>query len=189
MIKKILINATLISIGLVAHMNVQAKPGIYIGGNAGYGTAGDTSFNHGGFAYNGDIGYQFNTYFGLELGYNHFANETHLSTWRTDSLSNYSGDIALKATLPVADRWSLFGKAGLAYVHHEAEYFHIANGNTNLTLPLNGSISGPAPYLAAGASYELSQHLDLNAQIHGTTHSQGLPSMYAGLVGLSYRFD
>ena len=184
MIKKIFKYSMLISLGLVVNMEVQAEKGVYIDGNAGYGLLPGFSPHRGGFAYNGDIGYQLNNYFGLELGYNHFANVPYPYA----SKGNYSGDLALKGILPLAERWNLFGKLGLAYVHSQQKFSNFSHINNNLTTNFTyGSVSGPAPYLAAGVSYKLSQQFDINAQIHGTPGTH-VPEMYAALIGLSYHF-
>ncbi len=184
MSKKLIINALLV--GLIVNMDVHAESGVYIDGNAGYGSTGGLSIHNGNFAYSGDIGYQFNTYFGLELGYNHFGKVSkEYFGYRTNQFGNYSADIAVKGILPFKDRWSLFGKLGLAYVNQQEKFSGFTTTPPPSSYTIDSYLGTLSPYAAAGVSYQLSKRFDINAQLHGTPLS---PSMYAGLVGLTYHF-
>lgn len=155
--------------------------GAYIGGNLGWGKVNETvsgapKQNNTGFAFSADAGYMFNQYIGAELGYNQYPDETFGAGIRGNS--NYSFDIAAKGVVPINNSFNLFGKLGLASVHH------------NLSGPVVNarSTTKPAVYLAGGVGYDFTDNFGVNAQVAATTKNGNVPSMYGVTGGLQFNF-
>lgn len=111
---------------------------------------------------NANLGYQFNRYLAAEFGYTAYGINHHL-------LNNV--DLAGKFILPFTignNNFNVFAKLGVADVF---------SGHDNSLLPMAG----------LGASYELTQNLDLNVQAQGVT--QGFFSLGLLSTGLTYHFN
>jgi len=90
-----------------------------------------------GFLLNGTVGYQFNSYFAIEAGYNQFfANR--------DSLGGV--DVAIKGILPVGKRVSLSAKLGGMRFMPKAQDNNIY------------------PYVGLGVAYAVTKNLDVTVQ-------------------------
>src|SRR3990167_109154 len=106
--------------------------GFFISGNLGYDkfdfakpTASPTaqdSITNTGFAWNGNVGYQFNSYFALESGYTQFADVNANSPIAGGTLAvmnkdNYGIDLLAKGILPINQKFNVFAKAGMMRLH------------------------------------------------------------------------
>lgn len=144
-----------------------------------------TNTGLGGRAY---VGYQFNTYFAMEVGYSQFkafdlkanANinvgltrminelvDTHnfapinipLNFNATATINTYVVDIAGKLILPLYKGFSIYGKLGAAYVNADANiHLFIDLSDLNIGLSSNPSINIVYPEFGLGVSYAMTQH-------------------------------
>lgn len=165
---------------------VDTGAGYFISGNIGYGKVKETITNantdNKGFVYNFNGGYRFNKNFGLELGYTSLpdvkANGTSVAK------DNSIIDIAAVGRIPFANRFNVFGKAGLARVHtNYAATLVDEGGKTH-----SGDESEIAPYFGVGAGYSLTQNVELDVQLAGTPKRDAVPTMYAVTGGVTYVF-
>lgn len=109
-------------------------------------------------------GYRFNPYLALEAGYIDFGKTTYKANYTggsaQGSLKAGGADMAVLASLPINDEFSVFGKAGLVYANVKSSLSAgapagLASGDTsaNVFRPLFG----------LGANYKLTQNVDLRA--------------------------
>lgn len=146
---------------------VQHNEGAYVEGNLGtlYASVNFLGTNYTGYGSAGanlNAGYQFNQNIATEVGYTNYG----LSG---NSLNGM--DAALKLILPFnigANDYTVFMKLGAADVF---------DGGDNAVVALGG----------LGASYSMTQHLDLNAQVQGI--SAGFFGLGLMSMGLTYHFD
>ena len=134
-----------------------------------------TQFNHlnSGFTYGGDLGYQFNHYFSLEVGALGLPNvsytiqsKTHTYTSNdTGSISNWLVDLAGKVTLPIptVSGLDIFGKFGVAYRAGNFTDEEILTGTASL--PIQPTVFDILePILGGGLQYRLNKHWAINGQ-------------------------
>lgn len=129
--KKILIAAALSSCFAAS----PAIAGLYVGGGVG---KSDTDSGENSWKVYG--GYQFTPTWGLELGY------TDLGNYRGAEVESWS--LAGTATLPLAERWSLFGKLGFA--RNNAEFIGAEQKSSTL--------------VGVGVGYALNRNLGLRVE-------------------------
>ena len=168
----------------------SSPQGFYLGADLGYSGVKQTVSNppatkqkNTGFGFDVLGGYSFNQYLGAELGYTEFANASYGNG--ITSKNNYAIDVAAKGTMPLEGGFSLFGKLGLASVHHK---LNVPAGTTP-AVSNTGSFSRYAPYLGAGASYQVSENVAANLQVTGTTKQGPVPGMYLVAAGLTFNFQ
>jgi OmpA-OmpF porin, OOP family len=192
MVKKLVFTSVVLS-SLIYSTYGQAAvvdKGIYIDGSLGYGMVNEKAQwaidnNNTGFGWNANLGYKFTRNWALEVGFYDFPSEdfTYYGYTLAKADSNYAFAIAGKGILPLADRFSLFGKLGLAVANHDFN-----NGDAYYINA--GSHSGAVALLGVGASYALTNNLGLFVQGTATTKSGNtIPAMFLGAVGLSYTFN
>jgi len=146
--------------------------GIFISGNLGYGTVNNSksdinytyllgaqpnTLHNTGFAWNANIGYQFNKNVAIEGGYTHFGEQK--ATWTnigSDNISLSGFGVDAKFIIPVNDQFSVFAKGGAIDMHQKNQ----ASGN------LTGTVTGSAwtPEVGAGVAYNVTQNVALNLQ-------------------------
>jgi hypothetical protein len=144
----------------------ETAPHAYVG--AGVATAdhnfslpGATGVDSDGYKASGKVfgGYEFNQTWGVEAGYTDFrkshANYTlNGTTGRADS-DGHSFYVAGKATAPINDQFSVYGKVGAAY----------NKSNLTATDPsLNTEFSKTEAYGALGVQYNLNKQVALTAE-------------------------
>ena len=162
---------------------------------AGFGavtTVEDTDF---GFKFYG--GYQFNRNFAIEAGYTDFGKFTSHSViisggsgtgdgeWKA-----YSLDVSALGILPVGDRFSLFGRAGLSFWNLDFTFTAMGPGGVGVA---SQSESGVSPLLGIGAKFDVTPQLALRAEIErhfsvGDSNTTGESDIDLFTVGLQYRF-
>ncbi|MCW5588750.1 MAG: porin family protein [Legionellales bacterium] len=155
--------------------------GVYVEGNLGYGKVnekvlGATKQKNHGLAGSVNAGYLFNQNVGVEVGYTRYKNQDFGPGVKGDQ--NYSMDAALKGILPVGQGFSVFGKVGVASVHHRI------SGVTTA-----GTFHRAALLVGAGVGYQLTNNLGISAQVNATTKNDQVPAMYLGTVGLTYTIN
>ena len=156
--------------------------GAYVGFNIGFGNVDALSNLDLGVNVNG--GYQFNRYLSLEGDYTYFASA---DVWGSTSKYTTTGNVtyllgAVKGTLPLSSKVSLYGKAGLGFAYSATSSVVFANGSTTAFTP--------ASLLGVGVQYELKPSLAINLEdmnyINSNINGLGNASLIG--VGLSYHF-
>jgi OOP family OmpA-OmpF porin len=138
-------------------------------------------------------GYQYNKYFSVEAGYfdlGRFGFDT--STTPTGTLS---GDIRLKGlnldavgTLPITDRFSAFGRIGVAYARTEDSF--VGSGAVNVLNP-NPSSRDTNLKVGLGVQYAFTDALSLRAEIERYRIDDAVGNkgdVDLASIGLVYRF-
>lgn len=160
----------------------------------------------------GYIGYSFNPYVGVEAGFTYFPSNKYIGTGSgpinyTFNLRQrtYAIDMVGKLTLPLGKldcilaNWSVFGRAGGAYVNNEFSGSIIINGmnqqNTNAREKIR-------PTFGLGISYDITNNIGIDASwmtiisndrlntaevLSGQYHTP-VPNCNLYAVGLSYKF-
>ena len=126
------------------------------------------------YAYNVNAGMNVNDKVAVEAGYTKYPNEKFDTVKGTD---NYAIDVAAKGTMPLADNYAAFGKAGVARVHH------VLSG-------ADSSVKSDVytPYAAAGVEDKVSDSTNLIAQVSATAKRHQTPAMLMASVGLGLNF-
>jgi len=177
-----------------ANMNTNNAAGVYISGNLGYGdvdvklpSVPGASLSKRGFAWSTAVGYQFNQYIAVEGGYIQFADLKARATANSDSLTITTDavDLAVKGIYPINDQFSVFGKAGAAYLSHKG----VLTANS-MTITVRDSEHRIVPLLGVGASYSITQNWAVDVQGITTIKSgDNFPATYTGLAGVTYKFS
>lgn len=104
-------------------------------------------------------GYEFDKTFGIEGGYTNFRGLSHVSgnTSRLDS-DRKSYYVAGKASMPLNEQFSLFGKLGAAHNKYE-------QSGTTSGVAFNRDDSKTEVYAAIGGQYELSKQVALTLEL------------------------
>ncbi|MFT3741488.1 MAG: outer membrane beta-barrel protein [Gammaproteobacteria bacterium] len=168
-----------------------ADAGFIIGLQGGYGNTHwdniDNNISSTGFAGRGYLGYQFNPFFGIESGFTYLPKATDDINGVDFDVTNYAIDLLGKLSWPVTPGFSLYAKAGVAYLN--------SNVSTNLIGVDSTSRSHVGPAYGVGAQYEIIPNLALSVdwmRFSGdgdvTDFNNYQPQQDAAFVGLSYKF-
>jgi opacity protein-like surface antigen len=145
--------------------------------------AGASNVKDTGFAARGFVGYDVNKYFGIEAGYTYLPKTTlnGIDSSAFD-IKSYAVDVLAKLSVPVTNVFSVYAKAGGAYLNTKTELLGHSATNTHI---------GPA--FGVGASYEVVPNLAIDVswmrfsgQGHILDGYQASPDMV--LLGVSYKF-
>ena len=211
-----LVLAMVVAVGLVsaAGQVAAADSGGYIGfsfgqskakidGNgldsalASQGIASSTSVDETDIGFKLYGGYQFNKNFALEAGYTDFGELTsHTVVTSPGSATGdgkwkaYSIDISAVGILPINEKFSLFGRAGVSFWNLDFDF--TANGPGG-TFGDSESENGVGPLLAIGASFDLARQFTLRAEYErhfdiGKDDTTGKSDVDLVSIGLVYRF-
>jgi OOP family OmpA-OmpF porin len=140
------------------------------------------------------VGYRFNPYLAVEAGYIDFGKASYTAIYAggsaQGSLKAGGVDIAALAFLPLSDDFSVFGKVG--GVEAKVESSLSAVGPAALASG-SDSVNEFRPLLGVGASYRLSQHLDLRADYDyvnnlGSSDKTGTMAVNMISLGAVYNF-
>ena len=185
--KKILYLALLAGFFTNASHAQDSLNGLYFGASLGYGQTAlpqpkqANVFERNGFTWHVLTGYQLFSQLGAEVGYTRMHNVTaKISSLAVkDVVEPWMIHLALKASLPIIDNFTLFGKAGGAYVY----------GKENLQAPGLTKVSSEAktsPYLALGSDYQLNNNVIMEIGV-STTFKRGIvPRLTLGSIGINY---
>jgi len=132
-----------------------------------------------------DLGYQFNPTLGAELGFTSFG--TLFKS--TDNNANAKQDasawtISALGTWPVADRFGIFGRVGIAG-------YNVSNSGTVQGVPVENNNS-TKPYVGAGLRFDLTSNWMLRAEYQLYTDISGVTgikdNVQAWYLGGAYGF-
>jgi len=152
------------------------------------------------------VGYNLNENLALELGGVMFSNakwdrkvvfpDPAFSITGEQKFSTYAIDLLAKGSVPVNDEFSVYGKAGVAYVHHKWENTEtLVTPNLTETSTKETTTHSYRPELAIGAAYKVDENLavDLSfARIFGQGElgdEKYTPNLDLLAVGLTYSFS
>lgn len=153
--------------------------------NTNYSGASTSSSGIGG---NGNLGYKFMPYAGLEIGYSQYPNTKINATdgTRIGTIKHYSYDIAAKGIIPISDSgFEVFGKLGAQHIQA-----HVSNDNSAPVqdVDLTGSHSSTGLYLGIGGQLNIMPELGVVVQWQRAqgNSSTGTEDLYS--VGLALMF-
>lgn len=139
-------------------------------------------------------GYRFNEYLAVEAGYIDFGKADYKASYAGGSargdLKAGGIDVAALASLPVTDKFSVFGKAGAVFAHTKSSLS--ASGPASLASD-NQSSNVVRPLVGIGANYKLTQNVDLRADFDhvsglGKSGKTGKMDVNMASVGVAYNF-
>lgn len=155
-------------------------------------------------------GYQFNAYFAAEVGYYRFSRlDVNSDMITTLDLKKYGYDIVTvnlfsrasvatdafdfvaKGIYPVTDRFSIYGKLGLAYMHIEGHATIGARINlAEISISANPTLNVIYPTFGVGVNYDLTQHVsaDISWNRIQQYSSRAFPSTDFVGLGVLYHF-
>jgi OOP family OmpA-OmpF porin len=158
------------------------------------GLAASSSLDHHGTSYNLFAGYEFTPHFAVEGGYVHLGKFNFSSAVAAPAAATVSGryeangvDAAAVGILPFADKWSVFGKAGLLYAKTSLEA-----GSSGAAAVSSAHHWSTGPLLGAGVGYDLTRNVALRAEwdryfrVGDASTGRGDIDQYT--VGVAYRF-
>ena len=182
--KKIAIAALAVAGFAVSSSALADSSGLYVGGNLGasvYDTRDAGHENANDLAWGLHAGYAFNRYLAVEAGYQNFGK----GEAGRHAAESRAYDASVRASLPLGERVSLFGKLGLAHI--DADFTGPQAGFSDNEYGLK---------LGVGAEFKLTPALGLQAQL---TQYRGGPRMDSAQgsfgkntslmsLGLNYQF-
>ncbi len=137
--------------------------------------------NMSGFAFNGNLGYRINRFWGVETGYYHFPdNNFHYGVKGRD---NNAIALNLKAIAPFDNGINIIGKIGAAASNHTLSPkvvpgVHKVKGA--------GSHTENVFLLGLGTSYSLTDHLAIALQGTGLGNAGAVPAKIMATMGFTY---
>ncbi len=141
-----------------------------------------------GFAGRLYVGYDFNNYFGTELGYIYLPKaKVKFGGTELYSIKNYAVDLFGKLSMPIANGFGVYAKAGAAYFKSTA-----GDDDDSLNL-LTGSASHVGPAYGVGLFYQITPQFaaDLSWTRYsgeGKWDNDYQPNPDVFMFGLSYKF-
>jgi outer membrane autotransporter protein len=190
--------------GMAATLAQASDAGFYVGGQVGYAHTNfantdsqnnitSADIDNDGIGWGGLVGYQFNPYAAVELGYlgaygMKVQNPNGFPI--SESLNMQMVDLLVKGILPLNDVVSIYGKAGVASVRATAAYsIDFPTGFSYPTLEAT-SVTETKPVIGAGISWDIKPRLPLDISwLHVDQNGGKIPSADFLLVGLSYHFS
>lgn len=141
------------------------------------------------------LGYQFNEHLAVEGGYVNLgsasssANNQQLGASLNSSMKSQGMNAVAVGILPIGERFSLFGKAGLIYASSDTTNSGQVNGGRAVSTALHKS--GMAPTWGVGAAYKLTEKVALRADFdqyrnQGDDSNKQSVNLFSLGVGLSF---
>lgn len=156
---------TLLALSLCAvlQMGFAAEDGSYIEGNFGESSIMEENLNghtnsNSGFGWSGSVGYQFNHYFAVEVGYTRYADVDITESGNSGTDQRYGYHLASKIIWPIKSRWSIFAKLGAAQIYSRlsSDLSRADNANRNQK---NTNL-----YYGAGLGFDITPWFAISAQ-------------------------
>lgn len=181
---------------------VNMDQGFYLNGNIGGGSVdldpslATVTVDRSGFVWSVNAGYQFNSYLAAEAGYIHLPTQrikssgviSGTSVAVDEQLDLYGFLLAVKGMYPFAERFDVFGKAGIAIERASGTNSVTISGTKISLVGIPENQTQVAGYFALGLEYAVTPCWKVNAQGVVVTSSGGFPTTWAGLAGVSYLF-
>lgn len=190
--KKIMLGVVALGLSTAAISTYAATSGVYVGGQLGYGNVHQGNDVDGARITTYHLtdrilgGYQFNEYVATELGWSRFGNVDAKSAIGNLTLRTNVVDLAVKGILPVADKVSVYGKLGAAYVMENVSghFYGYHEDETNKKL---------LPEAGVGVSYAFTDNVSADVsytriQAIGSTNTRQIHSLDFAGVGVTYSF-
>lgn len=170
--------------------------GIYTNLQLGYGWTGYNStdlnirgfdISKSGFSGRIDVGYNFNEYFGAEIGY------LYLPKIEFKNINGYGinlsfrqtvFDLLAKGTLPLVNNFDAFVKGGLAWVHRGS----VEASGYGVTISGSGSDNKAVPVLGIGSSYHFTENLTADISYLHYFQNGDLKSVDFVALGIGWQF-
>lgn len=136
------------------------------------------------FGWNVNIGYKFIPYFGAEIGYTNYADETvKVSNVKVATATHYAYDLAAKAILPVSTTGvELFAKVGIAEINSHVTAKNSVPGVT----VYRGTQHGTAMYYGLGGDWSFMPNLAANLQWNRANGNSKVGRLDLYSIGLTY---
>ena len=133
----------------------------------------------------GEVGYEFGNNIAAEIGYTSFGTLFNADDNNVSAKQDASAwTISALGTLPLADRFGLFGRLGMAR-------YDLSNSGTVQNVGVD-SKNSTKPYLGAGLKYDLDNNWMLRAEYQVYTDISGVDgtkdNVHAWNLGGGYRF-
>lgn len=197
--KKVLLGVATVGVSALVAINANAAiPGAYVNGILGWGDVhqdgasgpgiNSSSTKDTGIAGRIAAGYQFDDTWAAELGYSKFSNATDkgnvLGLPYSATLKTSAVDLVGKASLPLQNGFSVYGKAGIAYLM-ESVNGSVANVNLG-----HDSEHKVFPTFTVGTAYDFTPNVvgDISWNRIQKVGSSDLNSTDLVGVGISYYF-
>jgi len=141
-------------------------------------------------------GYRFNRHFAFEMSYNYISDMgfttyvPSLSAIGAGDWSGYDVDGVLVASLPIGERFAVFGKAGAAFYDVQLEAMPTTG---SVTYKFVGEATGWSPALGVGASFTFAEGWAVRAEWDmlfnvGNSNTTGRSDLSRWLVGVMLAF-
>lgn len=199
--KKALISALITGAAILGFSAVASAdlPGFYAGGELGWSNLhfSDNPFNTQsgtGLGGGAQIGYQFNPYIAAELGYLYFHNVSqNFAPFGNANYKEQAGDLLIKGTLPLNNYFSIYGKAGAAYVDSQTELstsdlYFAPNGNVYNNAYFSQSTHPIRPVYGIGVSYNITPNVSADLGWTRIQRNNTIPNADIAALGLTYHF-
>lgn len=200
--KKALISALITGAAIIGFSTIASAdlPGFYAGGELGYSNIHqsddpfNTEDNGTGLGGGAQLGYQFNPYIAVEAGYLYFHNVDENFGGVNATYKEQAGDLVAKGTLPLNQYFTVYGKAGAAYVDASAEAstgvaIVTPNGNVVTGTFSNSESTNPIrPVYGVGVSYNMTPNVSADLGWTRIQHNSTIPNADITTLGLTYHF-
>ncbi len=169
--------------------------GWYVEANGGSSHLSKKSYSPGsssssGIGGNGNVGYKFMPYMGIEVGYTRYANTNirNQQSTKAGQDKHYSYDIAVRGILPISDSgFEAFAKLG---AQHLNSHVTIKNASAADEIGLtSGGHNATGLYLGLGAQYYFWPELAVVAQWQRAQGTSGTGTLDLYSLGISFIFD
>lgn len=198
--KKVLLALGLCSLGLsLSSPLLAAQDGLYVGAGLGESNTDyspnnqhynpTNSYDNSGFGWTGYLGYQMNSNFAIEGGYNDYHEAKFSGIYGVDgansTLDQQTLSLTGKLILPVGNRVGLFVDAGMAYVDLDR-----SPNSTAKSLGIKSNTDDALrPTYGLGASFDFYPGWSAVAQWNYISGGNDIESSGLWTIGAAYHFD
>lgn len=183
-------------VGDVTHSKDSLSKSTFDGALTGAGATGLSSTDSGnGNQWRLQLGYGFNSNLAIEGGYIDFGKAKYSATYNeggsaAGELKAGGLDLVALGILPLSDRFSIFGKAGVVALKAKSSLVASAPA---IAATANATSSEVRPLIGLGASYKVADNVDLRAEFDhvngiGKTNKTGTMDSNMFSLGVAYHF-
>lgn len=164
---------TLMALICASSVSAFAASPVYVDANIGLNTSWSA------LAINGDVGYMFNKYFGIEGGLTYSPGYSYNYGYGSWSTNYWLLDGAVKGVLPLSDVFALYGKLGLGLNNYSSSWSGCSGCGSPAYSGTNLGI-----LFGVGGQFTLSREWTLHLEDYTTTGPN--PNMF--MFGAQYNF-